>query len=177
MDRRAATYQDVIEAIQQQRLRVDVETGRVETRLPYPRARWRPAALEVVKGPHQTQGYHRVNFGSGLRCLVHRLVWFVARGPIPEGFEVNHKNGAKLSNGVDELELVTSSGNAAHRDANGLRVPARDRRAASHAKLSDEQVRAIRLDPRPQAVIGRAYGVSQGQVSHLLRGKTYAWVE
>jgi hypothetical protein len=44
----------------------------------------------------------------------HRIVWTVLRGPIPAGFEINHKDGDKANNHPSNLELVTPSENIRH---------------------------------------------------------------
>lgn len=42
---------------------------------------------------------------------------------------------------------------------------------APRAKLSDEQVRAIRVDPRVQRIIAAEYGIVESHVSRLKRGR------
>ena len=51
----------------------------------------------------------------------HRLVWLHFHGPIPEGLEINHRNGDKQDNRPDNLQLVTTAENAAHAYETGLR--------------------------------------------------------
>jgi hypothetical protein len=43
-------------------------------------------------------------------------------------------------------------------------------------RLTDEQVAEILVDPRPQRVIGKQYGVSKGLISRILAGDSYQWV-
>jgi hypothetical protein len=42
-----------------------------------------------------------------LRVLVHRLVWETFRGPIPVGYEIDHKNRIRTDNSLDNLQCVT----------------------------------------------------------------------
>ena len=51
---------------------------------------------------------------------VHRLVAKVFIGPPIPGYVVNHKNGNKLDNNIDNLEYMTSQQNSAHAQLTGL---------------------------------------------------------
>ena len=42
---------------------------------------------------------------------VHRLVWEVFNGPIPEGLQINHKDENKSNNSLENLEVVTPKQN------------------------------------------------------------------
>ena len=45
---------------------------------------------------------------------MHRLIWICIYGDIPKNIEINHKNGIKGDNKLNNLELTTKSGNALH---------------------------------------------------------------
>jgi hypothetical protein len=45
---------------------------------------------------------------------VHRLVWEQFNGPIPEGMVINHIDGNKKNNDLNNLELVTHAENIRH---------------------------------------------------------------
>ncbi len=175
-----ATREDVLRAIEAGRLRIDVDAGVALIRMGTgPTAKpWRRAKLEAVGGPHQRERpYYRFNFGGLFRCLIHRAVWFVKFGEIPEGYEVNHKDGEKSRNGWRNLELATSEQNQAHAVAMGLVVHPRGRAMSSRAKLSEESVRAIRASNDGQEVLAARHGVTHSQVSRVRARKNYAWVE
>jgi hypothetical protein len=69
----------------------------------------------MIVGLHQN--------GKRVNQLVHRLVAEAFIGKIENGLEVNHKDGDKLNNRVENLEIVTKSENCKHAIKTGLSVP------------------------------------------------------
>lgn len=113
----------------------------------------------------RAKGYLRLQFtAAGRRFAIgaHRVVWMTANGRfIPDGMEVNHKDGDKANNCPDNLEIVLRPFNVAH----GLhRLGNMKRRKTSGAKLTREQVLEIRelcrLRALPKAEIARRYNVT-----------------
>lgn len=89
-------------------------------------------------------GYPRLTLhkdGTKKLYTVHRLVATAFLGLVPESKQVNHKNGIKSHNFVENLEYVTISGNAIHAYEIGLRPKGDDH---PRAKLTWVKVRAIR---------------------------------
>lgn len=167
MSRISATYEDVRRLLAEDRIAVDVVHG-VVCRRREPKAPLRPCKIELV-GNNGVLPYARVSFGGGLRALVHRVVWWAAKGPIPEELEIDHLNANRLDNRIENLELVTSAENA--------------RRAAERGALSGpknwsidaDTVRLIRkrAEAEQQATIARDLGLSTNVVSRILCGRTY----
>lgn len=64
-------------------------------------------------------GYCQVSF-KGRIVYYHRLLWILVNGPIPEGIVLDHKDGDKLNNNLENLRLLTNRENAQntkyHRD-------------------------------------------------------------
>ena len=61
-----------------------------------------------------TNGYLQVSLyynGQESRCWVHRLIAVAFLGPCPDGFQVNHKNGNRTDNRIENLEYVTPQEN------------------------------------------------------------------
>ncbi len=87
---------------------------------------WYTKSEKLLKPEIMNSGYYRVQLlknGIINRFLVHRLV---AKVFIPNPLdkpEVNHKDGNKLNNHVENLEWVTISENKKHALATGLRNP------------------------------------------------------
>ena len=78
---------------------------------------WSYSRKKFLKPKTTKNGYQRVgltdNEGKQKFYLVHRIVWEAVTGePIPEGYEINHRNEIKTDNRFFEnLELVTHKQN------------------------------------------------------------------
>lgn len=127
--------------------------------------------------------YLRVMFndaGERRRVSAHRIIWMVAnRRAIPAGLEVNHRNGNKQHNTHTNLELATHAENAIHSvRVLGNKPKARLGEANAAARLTVQQVAEIRgLVARrslPQRELAAIYGVSQGTISAIVTGKSWA---
>jgi hypothetical protein len=113
----------------------------------------------------------------------HRLVWETFNGPIPEGLQINHKNGVKTDNRLENLELCTPSENTRH----AVHVLHRPWSSPPHvpgvkngrAKLDETGValvKRLRSEGWSQQRIADHVGINQTAVSALLRGATWRHV-
>ncbi len=131
-----------------------------------------------LTGTRTLNGYCSVGI-CGKRFYVHRLVAQTYLGPAPfEGATVNHKNGNKLDNHVDNLEWLSRADNARHQWANGLANVARGEQAGN-AKLTEDDVREIRLllaSGDSHRTIARKYGISRGPIGRIARGQLWRHV-
>lgn len=127
-----------------------------------------------------TSGYLMVRImvdGKRIVGLSHRLVWQAHRGDIPEGMCINHKNGKKSDNRLNNLEVVTYSENQKHAHRMGLIDQTSTRNPV--AKLTDDQVKEIRrrrCNGERLAALAVEFGVSFQHVSRLARGDRRAIV-
>lgn len=125
-------------------------------------------------------GYHRVSLnrsGQIEQRSISRLVVAAFCGDIEDQLEVNHKDGNKANNQLENLELVTPSENCRHRDANGLRDAARGS-GHGQAKLDEQIVSRIigELNLFDGKVLADKYGVSTSTISLIRRGKIWKHV-
>lgn len=136
------------------------------------------------KGP-----YHKLtggDNGKGYRVVyifkktykVHRLIAMTFLSNIEGKKCVNHKNGEKYDNRVENLEWATSQENSAHAFANGLCI---NPKGESHynAILTDEKVKGMRMlhsNGVNCADIGRAYGVSNRAALDVVNRKSWKHV-
>jgi hypothetical protein len=87
----------------------------------------RRSRMLVCHGQQNT-GYLAVNLSredTVRRCVVHRLVMLAFAGPEPAGHQVNHINGNKQDNRLENLAWVTPAENTRHAFARGLRFTRR----------------------------------------------------
>ena len=153
--------------------RVAVRRGRKEPLRLVPMRR-RRAEKKLVKGYLQV----RARFGNGERvhAAAHRLVWFHFNGPIPDGMEINHRNGRKPDNRPANLEVTTRSGNVLH-EHRTLGVMVREHHTL--AKLTTKTVIEIRkrhAAGEGVCALAREFGVDHSTVSSAVARRSWATV-
>jgi HNH endonuclease len=115
-------------------------------------------------------GYRQVYVKKGKTIQAHRFLWEAIHGPIPPGLLINHLNGVKTDNRIENLELATPRENILHAYRTGLssnkgmRHPTR--------KLNNIRVMAIRAlaeHGMGHAEIALMSGVTRRQVNDIVR--------
>lgn len=66
---------------------------------------------QAVGSVDKISGYRSTRDADGRKAYVHRLVWQLAHGAIAEGLQVDHINGRRDDNQIENLRLVTGAGN------------------------------------------------------------------
>ena len=124
-------------------------------------------------------GYLRVTLykhDQRVKYAVHELVAAAFLGPRPRGLIVNHKDGVKPNNAVDNLEWCTYRHNNMHALEHGLRsctpLPGE---LNGRAVLSEAQVLEILAakGKASQRMLSRRYGVARTTVQAIHQGRLW----
>ena len=129
----------------------------------------------ILKPQPNGKGYLRVSISKKLQ-FVHRLV-AEKYIPNPDNLpQVNHKDGNKLNNCVENLEWVSNQENRKHAVNNGLHKTGEK---CSYAKLTEEDVKYIRAHSKEklQKEWAEEYGVSRSTIGDIINHRTWKHVE
>lgn len=113
---------------------------------------------------------------------VHRLVAEAFIPNIDNKETVNHKDGVKTNNNVNNLEWATRSEQNIHSYKHNLKKPMKGSSNPS-AKLTEDEVRSIRKDyvkgsrEYGTVALGRKYGVNAGVIEKVAKRISYKSVE
>lgn len=126
-------------------------------------------------------GYYQVDLwrnNSGHDVYIHRLVAMAFLGLPQKGQIVNHKNGNKLDNRLENLEWVTQSENELHRfHVLGLGLGEKN----SNAKLKNADIPIIRQLIKEATLslteIGRKFGVSEMAIWSIKTGRCWSHIK
>lgn len=139
--------------------------------------RWK----ELSNSSLDKDGYSRPSFlnkeGKSVRIHAHRLI-LATYSPVEgwENLEVNHKDGNKLNNSLDNLEWVTTKENISHAIETGLK-----KHGEFHGRATMTEEVAIAILERHKngekvSHIARDIGVGRQAVSKLVNGETWKYL-
>jgi hypothetical protein len=128
---------------------------------------------ELWTGTIDKQGYGRAVSATGEQSHAHRVAWENAYGQLPADVLVRHKCDTKACVRLDHLIEGSTGQNS--RDA-VIRGGYRCGEAHSRAKLTENEVRAIRASTDSQRVLAARYGVTQACICKVRTGHAWAHV-
>ena len=104
------------------------------------------------------------------QIAIHTLVLEAFVGPRPAGYQACHENGKRDDPRLENLRWDTVKANHADRDRHG--TTARGERAGA-AKLTEKDVKEIRMAQQNQPALARKFGVSQVLISRVQLRKVW----
>ena len=123
--------------------------------------------------------YIQVPLGNKRNLGAHRLVYLCFVGPIPPGFEINHRDGDRRHNHPTNLEPLTHQGNIQHAYETGLAsIDKAYCRGESHhtTKLTADtvrEIRGLRTEGMGLRAIGERFGCTDGAVWRIVQRKNW----
>ena len=129
-----------------------------------------------VKGSNQ-KGYLvcKVSaFGQKRQIGMHRLVWMVANGMIPEGLVVDHINNDKQDNRLENLQLLTPEENSHKASEDGRYCKGENN---GRAKISNEEHDLIQhlywVRKKTCKQLAIDFGISESRVQQIIHEGTW----
>lgn len=132
----------------------------------------RTGQVRLMKPGKDRNGYLYICLmenGKGRWHKVHRLVYEAFKGPIPEGFEINHLNEIKDDNRIENLEAVSHKDNINYGTCSG-RAGEKHRKGVCQYDLDGN---IIKDDWASMSEAGKTLGIDVGQISACCQGKPH----
>ena len=139
---------------------------------------WRLLRLVAFERQGNLKSHLKVTLHGGRQRQVHRLVCAAFHGPPPTPkHEAAHLDGNPANNAAGNLAWETRGENAADMARHG--TVCQGERHGQH-KLTEAEVLEMRrryLADESQESLAERYGVSQGEVSMVLSGRRWGWLD
>jgi hypothetical protein len=103
-----------------------------------------------LAGDKDGRGYRRVMLGKQ-HYKMHRLIWIMFNGDIPDGLLVDHIDRNISNNKIENLRLLTKSMNTRNRGAKGVHYDATRNKWVAQASVNNTSVLLGRFDTKEAA--------------------------
>ena len=125
-----------------------------------------------------TNGYGSFRVTSKNKSVAHRVSWILSHGDIPDGLNVLHKCDVRLCVNPQHLFLGTQLENIADMIRKGRkRLPVQARGMKStKAKLTDQDVYAIRASSDTIRALARQYGVAPNTIDAVKSRRSWSHI-
>ena len=118
------------------------------------------------------KGYRVLTFNKNSKIQIHRLVWAVyGNQPLDDVLVINHKNGIKTDNRIENLEQVTEQYNLQHK-YRVLKYPA----TKGHKKITQEianKIRELHSAGMPYSKLSEKFNITKSTISYVINKKTW----
>ena len=138
----------------------------------YPNGKW-----TVVENKSNVHGYCQVWF-NGTKIYYHVIIWILSTGKdIPQGLEIDHINGNKIDNRIENLRLVTSRGNnqnrEKHRDGElvGCYYHKRDKKFIANIRISGKKIHIGLFETEKEA--HKAYTIACKHIRNYVDNESF----
>lgn len=125
-------------------------------------------------------GYNTLNLSQKnkqRKIAVHRAVWEAFKGRIPPDKMINHINGIKTDNRIENLEVVTNRENIEHYKNHLLTYRGEK---VNTSKLNEDTVREIRRryeNGVSSNYLAKDYGLAKSSITRIISRKNWRHVE
>ena len=141
-----------------------------------------PSLAGRILKPHKIpKGYCQVRLCSPVdrrMLLIHRLVMLAFVGPVPERMQVNHLNGNKEDNCLENLEYTTASANVRHAFAIGLKNQQGENNQSSTITENDvRQIRSLYASGWTLASLGKRFQMTKQGISLIVKRKNWSHIK
>lgn len=110
-------------------------------------------------------GYRRIMIGKK-HYKMHRLIWIMFRGEIPQGLIVDHIDQNKANNRIENLRLASKSANNRNRESAGVVFDKERNKWRAQASVNNISVTLGRFDTKEEAELEfnsfKAFMIEQG---------------
>lgn len=137
--------------------------------------RVRNVRRDSILAPLNARGYRRVGLylnGAMKLINVHHLVCAAFIGERPERQEINHKNGIRNDNRLENLEYCTRKANALHARRMLHRSSGENHYKCRLSTESITEIRRLAESGETQTRIGEMFGVTQAHISQIVLGRS-----
>ena len=117
--------------------------------------------------------------GLQKQMRVHRFIWECLKGDIPDGLVINHKNGDKQDNRLDNLELVTNRENVVHawEVLKRQSVKGEDKPQAKITEIEAKEIIQLCKENVSNKEIGMLYNLHPRYISLIRHNKRWRHLE
>ena len=115
-------------------------------------------------------GYGIINYNNKCR-LAHRVAWAAKNGEIPDGLQVLHRCDVRCCINTDHLFLGTNKDNVDDKVKKGRAIGFLGE-SNPNAKLSNEDISAIRKSSSTPVELANVMGVSLTHIHRILKGES-----
>lgn len=137
-----------------------------------------PNKPRILKPQSSTNGYLQLNLfsrtGEHRKFLVHRLIGLTFIPNLQDKPQINHIDGDRTNNRVENLEWVTPKENIQHALDNNLMCTGT---CHGNSKLKQEDVNFIRdnKDSYRRVDLAQIFGVSKALITNIINGKIWKY--